>query len=90
MSAPESGTMPILPSQTLFERGLGAYGYSSGGLQELSVTRQIYMSNLFPSMPDIMHQLLLITTLESYTVSLSLTLYLLPDYMEETMKMASD
>jgi len=42
-------------SQTNSERCLGCYGYSFGGLQALSETLRMYMSNRLPSTSNMMH-----------------------------------
>jgi hypothetical protein len=57
---------PTRESPTNSERSLGSFGYSFGGLQVLSETLRMYMSNQLPSTANVMHRLLLIITSESY------------------------
>jgi len=66
VGAPGSVTEPMWESQTTSERCLGLYGYSYGGLQKLSETLRMYMSNRLPSTAIMMHGLLFIITSESY------------------------
>jgi len=53
-------------TQTNSERCLGSYRDSIGGLQVLSETIWMYMSNQLPSTANMMHGLLFIITSESY------------------------
>ena len=53
-------------SQTNSDRCLGSYGYSVGGLQVLSQTLQMSMSNRLRSTSNMMNGLLSIITSESY------------------------
>jgi hypothetical protein len=53
-----------IPNET--DRYLGSYGYSFGGLQVLSETLRMCMSNRLPSTVNMMHGSLLIITSESY------------------------
>ena len=82
MGAPGSVAEPTCKSLTNSEKCLGLYGYSFGGLQKLSETLWMYMSNQLPSTANMMHGLLFIITSESYSPSSS-TLCFVPRYIKE-------
>ena len=90
LGAPGSVAEPTRESRKKSERCLGFYGYLFWGLQALSGSPWIYMSNWLSSTANIIRGLLLNITPESYEGSSCSTLYFVPRYLMETKEKARD